>query len=922
LPGATRLSGASLVGPAGGRLEASTDGGTTWTAPEAVPLEGRFRLRCTWAKPPKVDHPVQGFRVGLTCDDDKVRVVQDDDVRVIMDLVTPGVFRLEGRHAGAAVSAPSKAPTLYALEPKQPGKPWPDPQYAKTGKRPRRPDLEHWLRPQDGTLEDVTVGESSLSITHSFYDGTLRVAAKVDLREDGPDRWTLTLNNRSTWDILTWTFPRLGDVRVGSAGYDDHWLNTNIYGPWPAGHGAEDRPYPGWGALGYVDLYDTGAGLALMNTELRQGIVNFKLRPAGADVVNLEAERLHRAAIGTTTTWTYRLMPHRGDWHVPADVYGDWFRTVYGAADHWPAWVHESNGWLSDNACLQDKSFRWANLLDTLARAQKIGIDHIQVWGQFGSSSCASFWWPSPKYGPIDEFARVNREIRQRGGHVGYYLMYDRENRYNLIDKKTYDGYLPQSAYPEGVPVLPVETFVKGHVVRDPQGRITAWPQTDKQWSEFRANLAKLHEAGKTTTWARNTDGTFPGSSMAKMNPDDPDWQRWLVRWTNGLYQQQWNCDTAYQDVLGCGRVGRSFDLRRGDHGNIPNGNEDIARQLAETGQKHDPDWVLSAEGKSELVTRWAMGMTSNRHYGWIDLHAHRYTHPDHILFLGGANGGYRQMAHNCDLAYLYGAKFELILTGKVGRVKRTVLFRETIKPLFFNARYRDTVGLDVKGDRIRATRHDWVDDRNRIVTVAVVNRTGIDDGKLTVDLEALPVQPTQAVWLCDDWTARVAEATVNKGAMELAVPTTRVNALLLVERIEPPRNLYGGVVGRRHPGGLHVDLRSIRLPSGPVPGQQAVPKAEVLWKDKVVATPKLQQLVESRTLELDLDDVDEGFLRLRLDGKPVGFHYIEPMVVDGSFEARGGVPADDAPHGRRVARLGPAQGWSGTHRGLNLEGG
>jgi hypothetical protein len=195
-------------------------------------------------------------------------------------------------------------------------------------------------------------------------------------------------------------------------------------------------------------------------------------------------------------------------------------------------------------------------LLDTFEEGRRMGIAHVQAWGQFGSSTCGSFWWPSPRYGSVAEFAAANAEIRRRGGHVGYYLMYHLGNRYNHIDDKTYDGYLPRDRYPAAVPLLAVDEFRKAALVTDPAGRPTAWPETPEALPRLRQALAGLLAEKKTTVWA---DG-----AQVTMNPMETVWQDYVVRWTDGLYVGKWGCDTAYQDVLGCGTVGRSFDLRRG----------------------------------------------------------------------------------------------------------------------------------------------------------------------------------------------------------------------------------------------------------------------------------------------------------------------------------------------------------------------
>jgi hypothetical protein len=905
LPAARRLVAANVLGDVrGGVVEASVDDGKTWQPARDLDVPRAFRLRLAFGRDETPVGRAVAFEARVLADQTQYTVLDNGTVRLGLDLIAPGIFRMSGTSAGVPFCTPPSAEPLFALELKQRGKPWPEPRY--------------WLYPKDGRpAAEPKLTDSRGELTYSFLDGTLTATVSLALGDGPESEWSLRIDNQSDWDVLTFSFPRVAGLKVGGSGYDDRWLNTNRYGPWVAGLQPEDRPYPHWGALGFVDLYDESAGVSFATRDPLVGGTSFQLRPMGyftGETCRLEALKEHCVPAGTSRTWTYAVRLHEGDWHAAADAYGDWFRQTTGAADHLPDWARDSNGWIQTSCALSDATFKWPQLLDTYEMGRRMGLTHLQVWGQFGSNTCAALWWPSPKYGSAEEFAAANRSIRNLGGHVGYYLLYDRENRYNLIDTETFDGYLPRSRYPADVPQLTPEQLTQGSMVSDPEGKVTAWPTTEDEMRQFREGLARLLAEGKMTTWA-DTE-TWPKHSMVVMNPLDDGWRNWLELAAIGHYVRRWNADTVYEDVLGCGTVGRSFDLRRGDHGEIHNGEVELARRLAEAGRRADPSFVLIAEGKQELVTRWAMGMSSSAHYGWIDHAAHRYTHPDHILFLGGSNGGYQQMYENCELAYLYGSRFDLVHTGSLEDIRRLITFRVGLQRFATRARYRDTVGLRVEGADLEATRHDRFAEGTAAALVAVVNRGGLP-GALSVDTAG--VEGGGAFWILDDWTVQAASLQrLQDTWVKTAVPPNRVSALLLVAQAPPGEDLLGGVHPERTPDGYRARLwlanltGQARSANVSLEGPGRPPEAEPItlqpwgvWtaEEEVAFAP---------------DGADFGDTVLRVDDRPVGRNFLYPLLEDGSFE-KDGTPVEGAPDGKCAVHFGPAEGWQGTHRTLNL---
>ncbi|MCZ7645641.1 MAG: hypothetical protein M5U26_10200 [Planctomycetota bacterium] len=381
------------------------------------------------------------------------------------------------------------------------------------------------------------------------------------------------------------------------------------------------------------------------------------------------------------------------------------------------------------------------------------------------------------------------------------------------------------------------------------------------------------------------------------------------------LYVRQWACDTPYEDVMGCSSVGRSFDASRGDHGHIRNGEWDMAKRLAESGRKASPDFALLAEGSGELVSRWAMGMTSNRHYGWRDLRAHRLAHPDHILFLGGSNGGYHEMLHNCELAYLCGARFDLIMAGDVFAIRKLVRFRVALNRWAARAAYRDTLGLELDDSRVLATRHERLAGGARGVLVTAVNREGVKDAPLGVAVAVFEGKPFGAFWLDEDGGARRIEPAVTGGLLRTAVPPAGLSALLLVAEAPKDEDLLGGVVLARKPNACEARAWLCNL----------APRARdiELRLDGPAGNGETRRVrlepfgVFNAAFALPLGPGD-GYVRLHAEGRELAVSYLYPLLADPSYEAKG-TEAPDAPDGRRVLHFGPRKGWQGHGAALEL---
>jgi hypothetical protein len=912
-PNVARVLGASLAGEAEGAIvEATTDDGKTWADPVSLTTKpgATIQLRARFPKPAAATTAIRRFDLKVELES-AVRFTAGT-LRIDFDKTRCGVVRISDAGTNPrTLACPVEAIPLFTLELKKRGQPWPTPRKI--------------IVPDEKSLTQVALkGDSHATLFFKLLDGAILANVQVEQLDGGQVRWQIEIDNKSDWDVLACNFPRFAGLKIGDSGVDDWFVNTSRYGPWIASLPPEDRPYPGWGALGWCDLHDATAGLSLAVCDPLEGQTTFRLQGdlslrQTPETCILEAVKEHCVASGEKKTFAYTMLVHQGDWHAAADNYRAAFEKQFGRAEHWPDWVRDSNGWLAYNSALYDQQFKWPMLLDTFEDARRLGFSHVQVWGQFGSSSCGSFWWPSPKYGPVEQFAATTAEIRRRGGHIGFYFLYNEFNRYNLIDTKMYDGYLPRDAYPKDVPEFGLETFNRGMLVTDPAGKLTGWPADDDEMKTMTDTLASLHKEGKVTCWA-------PGSTWEVL-VREPAWRDWLTRWACDLYTKQWHCDTPYIDVLGC-KTQRSFDLRRSEDGHVfGSGEMELAKRLFEAGRKIDPDFLLVAEGKNELVTRWAAGMTSSSHPGWIDLDAHRYTHPDHLLYLGAQNGGYQQNLTNVLLAYLYGAKFDLLELGDIRRIRQVIALRQSFIRYVTRATYCDTVGLTFSGEGVEARRFDRVGPDVKAITVCVINPNEIRDGKLAVDLSPFGKDKVSALLMSTDGEARLVRLE-NQAKFEVTIPPSCASALLLVSQPAPGDEMLAQItpviaLAAKSPTtqpGVRVTGWVAKFSAATAGGPCAI---EGLGGKGAVTAPSETGVV-SVTQAWPSDRLaDGGDVALTVGGTPLARAFLWPIVEDGSFEKypipqKVGEPFD----GKRFVQFPPAKGWQGTYKRLNVRPG
>ena len=404
------------------------------------------------------------------------------------------------------------------------------------------------------------------------------------------------------------------------------------------------------------------------------------------------------------------------------------------------------------------------------------------------------------------------------------------------------------------------------------------------------------------------------------MNPTEPVWTDFVTDWSINHYIGRWCCDIIYQDVMGCGTVGRSFDLRRNDHGHVFAGaNMALARRLYEAGRQTLATFALTAEGKSEQVTRWAIGMTSNAHYGWIQLDPHRYTHPDHLLVLGGANGGWTQPFHNAQLAFLYGVQHDLILSQDVNLIREVVALRIPFTRYVTRGTYRDVVGLDFTGEDLSARRFDRFRDA-RAITVCVINPKQVANGTVTVDVAAFNKEEYAAFWFLAGGSARRATGTAaGNDRVRFAVPRTHTAALLLVAKPAPGEELVSRIVSQLEPGGARAGFWVANLAAQPRSAKIEITAPDLAPTTRKIEVPARDLIVDAVAWSAGDKLVAGGDTTLTLDGRAASQSYLYPLIEDGGFEKMAPVTEGTPFEGRSFLRLGPKDAWNGHGITLRL---
>ena len=188
--------------------------------------------------------------------------------------------------------------------------------------------------------------------------------------------------------------------------------------------------YPGAMSMGWVDIYNSKAGIgyyyANQDSDTRLMLLDVELRPfaKGAEMKDnwpAPSELAAGKPIGLTMGWvnlpfagkgTFASGPvalevHKGDWHQASEIYRAWFDRHF-TVQRAPDWLRKENAWQSiilSNG--EDVVVHRFNELPKLAAdAKKYGITTFEIlgWDMGGIDRGYPQYQPDPRLGTPEEF--------------------------------------------------------------------------------------------------------------------------------------------------------------------------------------------------------------------------------------------------------------------------------------------------------------------------------------------------------------------------------------------------------------------------------------------------------------------------------------------------------------------------------------
>ncbi len=840
----------------------------------------------------------------LEVEDGAIIALRDEAVELLFDRRSGGLLLARDRRDGTVLLGGDMPQPLGSLVFKRAGEAeWleADPLFTVplTAEGARAPGA--WPRDLDSHLERNLLPESvreldgGLEIVWRFAEpgfGTALMTQLVAPLGGGPWRFAARVEVlEGPADVVGITFPRLPHARLGEP-LDDRLLRLQSFGHerlYPEYQSVDDGAYCGRVVMNWTTLHDAERSLYL-GVHDPVGTTTLHGSETGGDGLSVFVRRLDDVKPGEAVEWETVVRFGPGGWHTGAREYGDWFTAAHGLATY-PEWLRTAPGWL-DLQLENYPGFTFDQLPRWLSVARAVGVDWLQLWGQFAydwGPCCTGWYGPSPQYGGAAGLTAAAAEVRRRGGHVGGYFQYDTLDRLPVFLGSFLGRFTPEQ-YP-GEPHDTAELQHQLRVISDPTGALPPVIPTEAELAEQREKVAAHQAAAAAGERAEPVQWWIPAWI------DDPAWRAWLGRWVIDRYAVEYGCDAAYIDVLGTGDAHLDYDPRRGHHGDggWGEGRRALAEHLSTRGRAVHDDFVLSQEGLGDLPGLFASPMCSGVYHGGRNIY--RYAFPDRILFHGTANAGSGTSAYDRYLeTFREAMRFDLV--GQPTSLPVSLLaLMDQAAPAIWQGRFVDTEGVTGPARRIDAG------------PVQILTVTG--GGPITVDTGVVG-QVANALLIELDGAAKPLELRRDGATVSFDCPAAPAQLVLLtgaeapgpwpvvrLKRSKPPAvevTLLGraGMTGRCE---LAIDGFTEPFEALGPEARAALPLT-VTSRDYRLTGP-------ATTLSFPLRGLDELRWTVPLRVSLPGLErtaLLTPPALDGSFEVFGG--DGPAAHGARSLEL------------------
>lgn len=579
----------------------------------------------------------------------------------------------------------------------------------------------------------------------------------------------IKVRNKSEIPILHVRYPAMQNICFTADGAEDELLFPYLMSTLvknPVGNILPPALYPGSAGVNFMDCSGGGNGVAIIGQPKLLAAQYFYSKSPNGKGIMMGIDTRHSIDKGEQANYPFEILFHAGDFRVAADYYRSFFYRHFPKPQY-PEWEKYSNGYLGILWSTGEYPPYTAEVDMQIDHTWRLGLEHLQYWGQTGRHACPGYPLADPMRGGETELKAMFVRVRQAGLRTGAYFWGCGIGLYEITAKK-YRG-IPWEQFPSEVRPPSFEWVVRNSVYtvarKTPEHDLTQLPdwkktgvKTMKEAEEKRLNPQFLH----------------PMAFQSK------EFRDWLNFWIN-RYEVLYAIEVPYLDVYGF----RPNSVEFNPHLNLwGDGTEGIYRYefLAGLNQKYKDKiagFAPMIEGISDCYNTQASSVISNfrRHMA-----AYRYCFPEMIIYEGMHNGCWwpDKAIANITNAYLDGLRLELIWKFISDEITRIVHLRSGLMEIVGDAEYGITPVFFGDAD-VQSALLDASETRG-LALINFRNLNRIDGLKFTLP-EEISRKFEPLFFLTNEKTFQA----VPENDKEFKLPATRVSSLLLRAKGKKP---------------------------------------------------------------------------------------------------------------------------------------
>lgn len=645
-----------------------------------------------------------------------------------------------------------------------------------------------------GQFKTVGVEKNDGTVTCRYLaeipEGKIRIETETRLSGNVINA-RIKVNNESEIPILHVRYPTLQGICFTQDGAEDELLFPYLMSTLVKNPRKNILPpaiYPGSAGVNYMDCSGGGHGIAIIGQPKLLAAQYFYHKSPNGKGIMMGIDTRHAIRKGEQAEYSFEILLHSGDFKAAANHYRNFFYRHFPKPQY-PDWQKYSNGYLAVLWSNAEYPAYTEEAELQINHTWRLGLNHVQYWGQTGRHSCPGYPLADPVRGGEDGLKAMFNRVHQSGLHTGAYFWGCGIGLYEVVSKK-FRG-VPWEQFPPEVRPPSFDWIVKNSVYtaarKTPERDLTKYPE----WK--RSGIKSLEEAEQKRL---NPQILHP---LAFQSAEFRDWLNFWI----GRYETLYGIEVPYLDVFGL----RPNAVEFNPHWNLwGDGTEGVSRYkfLVDLNRKFRgrvAGFSPMIEGISDCYNTQASCLISNFRR---NVPAYRYSFPEMIVYEGMHNGCWwpDKAVANITNAYKDGLRFELVWKFVSDEITRIVHLRDSLMKIVSDARY-EIEPVAFRQSEVQSALLD-ASDSCGLALLNFRNLNRIDGLKFSLPEELLRRFEPVFV-LASEGTFR----TVPAGCGEFILPNARSSSLLLCskkEKVSMP--VLNFVFPHQTPQGMSYELQ------------------------------------------------------------------------------------------------------------------